>query len=76
MAGRSLVPLVRRDPDALAVWPDDVFFQISESQVGRGVRTHRWKYSVSAPDKNGNRDPALTITWKSSCMICSPTLTN
>ncbi len=24
--------------------------QISESQVGRAIRTQRWKYSVSAPD--------------------------
>jgi arylsulfatase A-like enzyme len=35
-----------------------VFVQISESQVGRAVRTHRWKYSVIAPDKQGWRDPA------------------
>lgn len=27
--------------------------QISESQVGRAVRTHRWKYGVVAPDKDG-----------------------
>jgi arylsulfatase A-like enzyme len=32
--------------------------QISEAQVGRAVRTQRWKYSVSAPDKNGGKDPA------------------
>lgn len=29
-------------------WPDDVFLQISESQIGRAVRTARWKYSVRA----------------------------
>ena len=28
----------------------EVFIQISESQVGRAIRTERWKYSVSAPD--------------------------
>jgi len=30
-------------------WKDAVFFQISESFVGRGVRTKRWKYCVDAP---------------------------
>lgn len=54
MAGRSILPLLRGER---AGWPEEVFAQISESQVGRCVRTRRWKYSVSAPDKNGNRDP-------------------
>ncbi|WP_230986717.1 sulfatase-like hydrolase/transferase [Cohnella fermenti] len=52
MQGRSALPLVRgggRD----AAWPGEVFVQISESQVGRAIRTKRWKYSVSAP----GRDP-------------------
>jgi arylsulfatase A-like enzyme len=34
-------------------WPGDVFIQISESQVGRAVRTKRWKYGVTAPDRDG-----------------------
>lgn len=38
---------------APADWPEDVFLQISESQVGRAVRTRRWKYSVYAPEKRG-----------------------
>jgi arylsulfatase A-like enzyme len=33
-----------------------VFVQISESQVGRALRTRRWKYGVTAPDSNGRRD--------------------
>jgi uncharacterized sulfatase len=37
-------------------WPREVFAQISESQVGRCLRTKRWKYSVSAPDRRGWRD--------------------
>ncbi|TVR88843.1 MAG: DUF4976 domain-containing protein [Trueperaceae bacterium] len=45
--GRSILPLVR-DPGA--PWRDELFFQISESEVGRGLRTRRWKYGVSAPD--------------------------
>ncbi|MCL4508520.1 MAG: sulfatase-like hydrolase/transferase [Chloroflexi bacterium] len=51
--GRSLLPLLRGQS---ADWPDDLFIQISESQVGRAIRTKRWKYSVSAPDKQGARD--------------------
>ena len=39
--------LVVRDPKA--PWRDDVFFQISETETGRGVRTKRWKYAVTAP---------------------------
>ncbi len=37
-------------------WPEDIFLQISESQVGRAIRTHKWKYSVSAPHKDGGLD--------------------
>ena len=55
MQGRSLLPIISgRRGD----WPDDVFVQISESQVGRAVRTARWKYCVTAPDAEGNRVPA------------------
>ncbi|KKL25119.1 hypothetical protein LCGC14_2408520, partial [marine sediment metagenome] len=27
-------------------WPQEIFIQISESQVGRAIRTRKWKYSV------------------------------
>lgn len=54
MQGRSILPLVNR---TATNWPQEVFLQISESQVGRAIRTHRWKYSVSAPNKNGWDDP-------------------
>lgn len=54
MQGRSVMPLLRREP---VDWQDDVFVQISEAQVGRAVRTTRWKYSVVAPDKHGGKDP-------------------
>jgi len=53
MQGRSILPLVNREK---IDWPEEIFVQISESEVGRAVRTHRWKYCVHAPDKNGNRD--------------------
>ncbi|HEY66401.1 MAG TPA: sulfatase-like hydrolase/transferase [Caldilineae bacterium] len=54
MQGRSILPLVRGEA---IDWPREVFIQISESQVGRAIRTHRWKYGVTAPDKDGWRDP-------------------
>ena len=55
MRGRALQGLV----DGTATdWPEEVFLQISESQVGRAVRTRKWKYSVCAPDKQGGREPA------------------
>ena len=54
MDGRSILPLLRGETEA---WPEEVFLQISEAQVGRAVRTHRWKYSVSAPDADGRADP-------------------
>ena len=53
MQGRSLVPLVSRQSSD---WPQDALIQISESQVGRAVRTQRWKYCVTAPDKDGRKD--------------------
>ncbi len=48
MQGRSITPLVRREK---VEWPGEVLVQISESQTGRAVRTHRWKYSVSVPNQ-------------------------
>ena len=45
MQGRSILPLVRGDRGG---WPEEVFVQISEAQVGRAVRTRRWKYGVDA----------------------------
>lgn len=56
--GRSMLPLLH---GARCDWPDDVFVQISESQVGRTVRTHRWKYSVSAPTGVGWDDPSAQV---------------
>lgn len=53
MQGHSILPIVR-DPDA--DWQDDVFIQISESQVGRAMRTDRWKYCVVADDADGWND--------------------
>ncbi len=55
MKGRPLQRLVE---GRAADWPEEVFLQISEAQVGRAVRTRKWKYSVSAPGKRGGKDPS------------------
>jgi len=46
MRGRALQPLAAGEATG---WPDDVFVQISESWIGRAVRTERWKYAVWVP---------------------------
>lgn len=53
MQGRSILPLLRGEREE---WPDDVFVQISEFSVSRAVRSKRWKYGVTAPDKDGYKD--------------------
>ncbi len=55
MEGQSILPLVNREK---VDWPDEVFVQISESQVGRAIRTDRWLYCVDAPDAQGSTDPS------------------
>ena len=54
MQGRPLQGLAN---GAAAGWPGDIFAQISESHVGRCVRTARWKYSVRAPGLHGGAQP-------------------
>ncbi|WP_229125500.1 sulfatase-like hydrolase/transferase [Halapricum desulfuricans] len=52
MRGDSLLPIVHGDaPDA----DGEAFIQVSESQVGRALRTDRWKYAVAAPAMTGWR---------------------
>ncbi len=64
MQGRSILPLLKRD---YAGWPDDVFVQISESEVGRAVRTGRWKYIVIAPGLSGEDVPGST-EYREKCL--------
>ncbi len=45
MSGTSILPVVR---DARAPWRQDIFFQISETETGRALRTHKWKYGVTS----------------------------
>ena len=59
-AGRSLLQLMRGDA---AEWPESVFMQISESQVGRAVRTQRWKYAVRA-DADGWKESSASVYYE------------
>ena len=64
MQGRSVMPWIRREITAPS--HKDIFIQISESQVGRAIRTDRWKYAVEALDKNPSKDagsPEYTETF-------------
>lgn len=45
MSGASIMPVIR---DARAPWREEAFFQISETETGRALRTARWKYGVTA----------------------------
>lgn len=53
MPGRSLMPRLR---GIGGDWDNAALIQISESQVGRAIRTKRWKYCVVAHDKDGGID--------------------
>lgn len=59
MQGRSILPLLRGEADQQ--WPEEVLIQISESQVGRALRTERWKYGIVAPDQHGMEHPAAEV---------------
>ncbi|MCD6361971.1 MAG: sulfatase-like hydrolase/transferase, partial [Armatimonadetes bacterium] len=50
--GRPLQELIAGAED----WPQEAFAQISESQTGRCIRTHRWTYSVSVPERMDKSD--------------------
>jgi arylsulfatase A-like enzyme len=52
MKGNTLQKLIDCSHD-IKKWPQEVFVQISESQVGRAIRTKKWKYSVVAPNLDG-----------------------
>ena len=47
MHGRPLQELAAGHAEG---WPQEAFVQISESQIGRAIRTKRWTYSVSVPN--------------------------
>ena len=53
MHGRSVLPLLNGEREE---WPEGVLVQVSESQVGRAIRTRRWKYCVVAPEADPKDD--------------------
>lgn len=57
MKGESTMGLVNAERGGPAAdWTNDVFIQVSESEVGRALRTERWKYSVYDPETDGGAD--------------------
>ena len=52
MKGNTLQKLLNANIDKKEIWAQEVFIQISESQVGRAIRTKKWKYSVVAPKRD------------------------
>lgn len=58
MQGRSLLPLIRGGDDLDGRVRTEILIQVSESEVGRALRTRRWKYYVHDPDSDPLRDAA------------------
>jgi arylsulfatase A-like enzyme len=56
--GRSLASLAQ---GPVADWPEEVLVQISAAELGRAIRTGRWKYSVFAPDRDPNGDASSLV---------------
>lgn len=54
MKGRSLMPLVR-NPEARRNWDNTQLIQISQSMVGRAIRTKEWTYCVADPSLDGGK---------------------
>ena len=76
MQGRSFLPVVQK---RTLEWPDDVLIQISESQVGRAVRTGHWKYGVVAEEADGWEDmnaPIYSETYLYNLQVDPYELTN
>ena len=53
MQGRSIVPLLNGKKKN---WPEEAYVQISETELGRAIRTAKWKYGVTAPGKDPWKD--------------------
>ncbi len=58
MIGENLLDVVEKKDDNR---PNEVFAQISESRVGRCIRTARYTYSVYAPGVNGGETAAADV---------------
>ena len=58
LEGHSVLSLLRGENSN---WPKEAFIQISESEVGRVIRTNQWKYVVIAPGIDGNLNSAADM---------------
>ncbi|ACQ80845.1 sulfatase [Beutenbergia cavernae DSM 12333] len=66
LQGRSILDVLRtRGTRADPGWREDVYIQVSESQVGRTLRTARWSYGIEAPGAHA-RDDAGSDTYVES----------
>lgn len=52
MKGESVLPLLR-NPETRRNWKNEALIQISESMVGRALRTREWTYCVAARGLDG-----------------------
>ena len=64
LPGRSLMPRLKGEQKS---WKQEAFIQISESQVGRAIRTARWKYCVVAPGKSGKTSKGANL-YEEDCL--------
>ncbi len=64
MQGKSVMPALRGDP---VEGMNEAFIQVSESQIGRAIRTGRWKYAVKAPDEVPRRQPYAPV-YEEDCL--------
>lgn len=67
LTGRALQPDAHNTGEP---WRDEVFIQISESQIGRALRTDRWTYSAAAPGRHplrGRLAPAADTYVETHC---------
>jgi arylsulfatase A-like enzyme len=53
--GKSIIPLVNKTSRN---WENEIFIQISESELARSLRTLKWKYCISDLTSNGNDKPS------------------
>ncbi|MGH9395820.1 MAG: sulfatase-like hydrolase/transferase [Terriglobia bacterium] len=63
MHGHTAFPLVNQGHargHARETWPNEAFIQISESMVGRALRTAEWTYCVADRHGNGGKDSSST----------------
>jgi len=49
-------------------WRKDVLIQVSESHLGRGIRTEKWKYSIAAPNNSEGPIPGASFIYTEECL--------